>query len=1280
MNRFILNSIFLILLSYHPIKNGFAYEKENEIVSKEFIPDLTNGDNWEWPENKNELGRYGFYNLGPTGLMGFMVGGFRGSHIEVALVLPNSPSSDKIKVGDVIIGINGIAFKKNDDLREVFGSAINESEKESNHGYLNLLIWRDKNWLKRNQKEGITFTSIDELLNPDDGEEAFDLALDIEDQPINQEKTEEIKSNGKVYNIVLKLPVLGEYSETSPYNCPKSNHIIDRGLKVIRQKAEKGLGLRYLRGHALLASGDAEHIKFLKDYVFKNKEFQPQRKINPYAYPNGTWHLTYQGLFAAEYYFVTNENHILLPLRNIISALAKGQTHSGMWGDQLTSHPLDYGALFSRPSGKGIVNQISGSAFLALVLAKKAGVFDEYSDYAIEHAIKNYASISGHGSLDSIAQKVVDTYDIDGNNGAPAFAFKFLNNINHAKYFAMVSAVIARNKDSKKNFAVGSEQATLWSTLSTSLLGKKAVQSYHRKHRNWYALARMHDGSWIHQLPNGGLTCKADPTSMYLLQYLCIREKTHLTGKEKNEHLILNDHQFKDLKFNTLKVKGIINKLKNISLSECLDYFDTFSPVLRSLLCVEYGIKYNAKNLNEVPAAIIEFIREGTERQKACAILALSQCGESVIKKHLPLLINQLSNNSDLVIISTIKALAKHYKNLEPLVITPLLKLVTHKKFSNLSNDLNSIPYHVFSILFPESPDNSLFAQDPFNQALPARLVSDALERGFMLDPGKEKLLRYARNWKQSTIGKMAGYIVYATETLPMNDIGRTEVILGYGKEVLKKNNYIDILLETSINGLIESASMAKNTDLSKVAQYKTFIDANTIKLYSSYGRSILPHLERLFKSDPTLSFTEPLKENKIFLFNIIRDIKKQSHNNNTRSLSTAVEDLFNQKLTLLEDKDKKIAFCISQLDLNKKTYFKQRIAMNKLVELNGLNALKNILPFLNHLNWRVREHAHKMICAFGYQASDILIQHSMTIKNEENIDGILKCITTIADPNCAMTALQFFLQNKGTIRSHAVQALFATSQLTHFNTVLSMFKTCDDSIEFEGYEKAFTRLKGNNEQEDIVCNALIPLVKNSRDNMRMSIYSILSKFGRPSDLEFLKQQLYNSDTRKSLMALNAIAQSDDTKSTVTILDFMKFHEGTLISFDAAEIAIKRIPLMIDEKGKFIEPAIVGFISEILNIVNHKKLILLLGNIVSLESIQCLNKCLNSRSDVTRFATTRAIILFCERLKLNSGAVNPAIKKELLLALRRLEVINLPSNLNHILEIEKTYQYLNKKL
>ena len=151
------------------------------------------------------------WNLGPTGARGWI---YCDKHVTtdarqilVTEVAAGSPADGKLKVGDVITGVTGKPI--DDDARMLFGKAITAAESEEKGGRLPLTIWRE----------------------------------------------------GKTFEIIIELPILGSYSDTAPYDCVKSQRIFEQGCERLAEKmrANPRAGneiTRALNALALLASGD----------------------------------------------------------------------------------------------------------------------------------------------------------------------------------------------------------------------------------------------------------------------------------------------------------------------------------------------------------------------------------------------------------------------------------------------------------------------------------------------------------------------------------------------------------------------------------------------------------------------------------------------------------------------------------------------------------------------------------------------------------------------------------------------------------------------------------------------------------------------------------------------------------------------------------------------------------------------------------------------------------------------------------------------------------------
>ena len=117
-----------------------------------------------------------------------------GTAFEVTAVAKDSPASVVLEKGDVIVG----AFAKpfDSDARTAFGKAITAAEAET--GELPLLRWRD----------------------------------------------------GKTEEVTIKLPALGNYSKTAPYDCPKSKAVFERGCEALAEQMRSSTK----RGNAIVRS------------------------------------------------------------------------------------------------------------------------------------------------------------------------------------------------------------------------------------------------------------------------------------------------------------------------------------------------------------------------------------------------------------------------------------------------------------------------------------------------------------------------------------------------------------------------------------------------------------------------------------------------------------------------------------------------------------------------------------------------------------------------------------------------------------------------------------------------------------------------------------------------------------------------------------------------------------------------------------------------------------------------------------------------------------------
>ncbi|MEM9703730.1 MAG: DUF6288 domain-containing protein, partial [Planctomycetota bacterium] len=320
------------------------------------------------------------WNLGPTGLRGWMYSRkletTDARQIAVTQVDAGSPAAGRIEVGDVILGVGGAAF--DDDPRRLFGEAVTAAETEAGAGRLSLSVWRD----------------------------------------------------GRARDVTLPLPVLGSYSDTAPFDCPKSRRILERGREALirtmkRDPAGGPIVARALNASALLAVGDPRDAALLREQA---------AILSEYAQPSGvrTWQYGYVSLFLAEYLYVTgDEATVGADLKRMTRMIVDGQSAVGSWGhDFVRGEP-------KRLGGYGMMNAPGIPLTLSLIAARDAGVDVPGLDDAIDRSVRFLRFYVGKGAIPYGDHRPwIQTHEDNGKNGMAAVLFDRLGDKKAATYFA----------------------------------------------------------------------------------------------------------------------------------------------------------------------------------------------------------------------------------------------------------------------------------------------------------------------------------------------------------------------------------------------------------------------------------------------------------------------------------------------------------------------------------------------------------------------------------------------------------------------------------------------------------------------------------------------------------------------------------------------------------------------------------------------------------------------------------------------------------------------------
>ena len=432
------------------------------------VPDLTEGG--EIPAASNH-----HWTLGATGARGWMhsekLVTTDARQIAVTEVAADSPADGVLAIGDVILGVNGEPFAG--DPRTEFGRALTQAESKAGRGRLSLLRWR----------------------------------------------------KGKTKSVKLRLPVLGTYSATAPYDCKKSERILEEGCAALAlSMAEPDYNPnpipRSLNALALLASGDKEYLPLVRREALWAADYS--------ATSFQTWYYGYACILLSEYIMASGDESVRGGLWRLALDAANGQSGVGSWGHRFAQED-------GRLLGYGMMNSPGIPLTIGLVMARSAGVDDKKVDLAIERSVALLRFYIGKGAIPyGDHQPWIENHEDNGKCGMGAVLFDLVGDRAGVEFFSSMS--VASHGAERDTGHTGNFFNLLWALPGISRSGEHATGAWMTEFGGWYFdLARQWDGTFAHQGPpeeRNDSYHDWDATGAFLLAYALPLRNLVLTGKE----------------------------------------------------------------------------------------------------------------------------------------------------------------------------------------------------------------------------------------------------------------------------------------------------------------------------------------------------------------------------------------------------------------------------------------------------------------------------------------------------------------------------------------------------------------------------------------------------------------------------------------------------------------------------------------------------------------------------------------------------------------------------
>ena len=572
------------------------------------------------------------YNLGATGLRGWIYtkpANFFESQqgrtttfsrqILVTHVGAKSPADGVIKIDDVILGVADKPFA--DDARKSIALAIQDAEKETNQGKLTLLVWRQ----------------------------------------------------GKTEKVQLKLRVMGSYSATAPFNCPKSKLIFDEACKVLENEPLRDDMWGAVNGLALMATGNPEYLPRVKALAHKigPKTLKLELKDGMFM-----WDWGYRNVFLCEYYLLTGDKDVLPAINEYAISLAKGQSMYGTFGHGIAKLTPD-GQLHGSIPPYGPVNAAGLIANMAIVMGKNCGVKHPEIEPAVDRASKFFGYFVDKGAIPYGEHMPWPNHENNGKNAMTALLFGLQGNrIRETQFWAKMVTASYQNREYGHT---GQGFSYLWGALGANTGGPDALAAYFNQASWHFDLVRRSDGSFTYDGGEQFGPGKTDdntyygkssyyglsPCATYVLTYSIPLKKIALTGRGVDQASWLTKKEVAD----AIASGRFDLDRKNKTNEELIEAMGDWSPVVRSWAAEELGKRPDRKEL--VPRLIA--LAEGPDyrkRQGAAETLGYINSAEA-----LPVLVRLLTHEDRWLRVKAANALRNMGDTAKP-VVPEMLKAV----------------------------------------------------------------------------------------------------------------------------------------------------------------------------------------------------------------------------------------------------------------------------------------------------------------------------------------------------------------------------------------------------------------------------------------------------------------------------------------------------------------------------------------------------------------------------------------------------------------------------
>jgi len=628
---------------------------------------------------------------------------------------------------------------------------------------------------------------------------------------------------------------------------------------------------------------------------------------------------------------------------------------------------------------------------------------------------------------------------------------------------------------------------------------------------------------------------------------------------------------------------------------------DHWYPQMRTRSGAELAKRYQGGE-TDILGKVLERLKSDEARMRDGACQMLLACGPDTVLANLSKVAPLLKDDAEFVRMTAVRTISSSTQPGDRRRELTALKLA-NEEYPGMTADHANVRTAAQAVLFASG---GKLATDPFGAGYDDALVREALEKLV----GLQAEGRIPLTWSRETVIRLAGPITLEADQPQFTDCMLTGARHGSAQKLLRKHGFKEAL-DGDVTNLRKRQSQPRSIRYTTYYKYPNVVPEQVMKApgrYREYTDAFYDWLRAL----PTGGTAPPRHKGlNLPLKQLVEIVEKDSVSKPGPSLAAEVDAFFQGKLEEAGGKAAQLELCRAELkDPKRHNFFRKMAALLHLVKTLGVDAVDDLVPYIGHEQWRLRDHAHELAVDLAKRGAAERLGASLKSAEGERAAGLLAVLGE-AQAKPALAAAKTALKNESPeVRRAAVQAVFAIGGAAELKTVFGFMRQATTPHGLDGCEQALLSKRDDPAYVKRVSGACITLLARSEPPLQQSLAWLLGQFGGRANLTALQNAVMVAKKQNERKALiKALAQSPDPAATEIMLALLKTNNQ--VRDDVAAMAPYRLvggETLTDMTDK----QRVAFAREVMKMKVSEELVTFLGWVPTAQSLDLLFEVMTS--------------------------------------------------------------------